>query len=74
LKITNSSVYIFISAIFFGIAHGSILAFLPAFMVGVVLAMVYQLRDHPQGRAFFYTWMVHFINNVIAFLVWKSNI
>ncbi|WP_370679040.1 type II CAAX prenyl endopeptidase Rce1 family protein [Comamonas sp. GB3 AK4-5] len=72
-KITNSSIYIFISAILFGIAHGSKLAFLPAFMAGVVLATVYQLRDHPPGRPFFYTWMVHFMNNGIAFFIWKTT-
>lgn len=52
-KITNSSIYIFTSSIFFGMAHGSKLEFLPAFMGGLILATVYQLRFNPPGRPFF---------------------
>jgi membrane protease YdiL (CAAX protease family) len=73
-NIMHWSFYIFISSALFGMAHGLDRAFFLAFNIGLMLGAVYKIRDRPQGNPFYYTWLLHSLNNGIAVGVTVYNL
>lgn len=61
--------YVLGSGLFFGLSHGVHLSFPPAFLAGIVLALLFWVRDFPGGKPFLHTFAAHALKNGLAFMV-----